>query len=83
MRTINSRNIARLQNAFIDYLIENEIPFLGVKFLESDESLVFILEKSIGGRIFKFKKEAIIGYEPAEFIESIIKPVLNRIKPVQ
>lgn len=80
IRSINRPNINRLRNAFLDYLLESEVPFTKIELVEGEENLALYLEIGEQPRIIKFKKEFCIGHEPTDVAESIIKPLLNHLK---
>lgn len=80
IRSINSRNLSRLNNAFIDYLLDNGVGFHEIGLADAGEKLALIFKRDDEINVFKFSKETCIGYEPAAIAESIIKPMLNHLK---
>lgn len=83
IRSVNSRNLARLSNAFIDYLLDNDVRFDRTELIVGGEELALIFEKDGHVNGFRFKKEFCIGREPEVIVESVVKPMLNDLKGIK
>ncbi|WP_156351219.1 hypothetical protein [Neobacillus vireti] len=54
IRSINQTNINRLQSAFYDYLLDNDVFFTEIGLIEEDDKLVLVFKLNEKLSVFKF-----------------------------
>lgn len=81
--SVNSCNLARLSNAFIDYFLDNGLLLNKTELVVAGEELALTYEIDGKVNVFRFKKEACIGHELDFFVESVVKPMLNDLKGIK
>lgn len=80
IQSINPKNIHRLELAFSDFLISNDVPFDEIGVREKDDKLLVIFVTGERAQIIEMEKEGCIGSEPEVIAEDVITPILDQMK---
>jgi hypothetical protein len=82
IKTINPININRLRIAFENILLNNGIRYSKIGLTTDGDEMVFLFERNDKLHTFRWAKSKCIDHDIEEIVQSILEPMISRLKEV-